>query len=216
TPDIAGDIFVLRTEADAAEIALVELPPETGRALHQVPRIGGAGRAALDPAPAVVGQRVAVAIAADAGHGPAVRMLEAGIAVQVQRRGRVPEHARHDLIPGERMRAAVRSIGHVRQLSGAVAADALADQAAELEFQLLRHDRQDHARADAAADIGLVLEIRPVAEEAGDAIDLVMAPARLPRRLGDDVRPGIVGVVDRAGIGVEQAAALGRGRVLIA
>src|SRR5579883_404314 len=49
-PDIAGDVFELPAPPDAAEVALVEFPPEAGAAFHDVTRIRGAG-AAFDKAP---------------------------------------------------------------------------------------------------------------------------------------------------------------------
>src|SRR5476651_2280905 len=62
-PDIARDIFILRTPADAAEVALVEFPPETDGAFHQVARVGRAGqRAALCMTARIAGQRIAIPI----------------------------------------------------------------------------------------------------------------------------------------------------------
>ena len=144
-------------------------------------------------ATAVVIERIAVAewqCAVDRERG-LPGLFQPAINVEIERIGRVADQADQRLELRHRRQDAGRLDGDVRQLRRPIAADAVAVKKVRLQLQLLRNHRQDGAGTAAAAPDCAVRKRGAAAEQAADAIELVMAPAGLEDGLRHHVRRNV-------------------------
>ena len=104
-------------------------------------------------------------------------LFQAAIKIEIERIGRVADQADQRLETRDRRQDAGRLDRDVRQSRRPVAADAVAGKKVRLEVELLWDERQDGAGTAAAAPDRAVRKRGAAAEQAADAIELVMAPA---------------------------------------
>src|SRR6185437_2511335 len=205
------EVAVLQADLEVADVALIHLPPVADGDLLDRAGVGDTGgpRAGQAVATAVVVQRAAVTDGGSAcgvGVGRSAGLLFAGVEVHGHGRNRLQEQAGEGLPLADRGNGAVRTDRRVRQLCRAVTTVAGAGQPACLELQI-RTERQDHARTDAAGPGGVVGarggSRRAVTESTAQAVELIVAEARIHGNLGNDVGREIDRVLL---VGIEQAA----------
>src|SRR5579862_4647856 len=207
-PGIAVDVFKLQAILQGAEVAFPQAIPETARGVPQVLVLCTASCAAAGNhfyvAVAVVDQEGAVtgssrfAVLQD---GVALRVdvliaaididVELGIGVDFKPSQRVDGGQRNDLT--------LWIYRHVRQIGGAVAADAFTSQTFEDDVDLLGLNRKNGRPSKAATGgnvggAGYVFRgSNAITEHAYQALDFEVSPTRLERQFADEVRGQIGG-----------------------
>jgi len=136
----------LKTELYLAESALIDTVPYTARELPNVRCLLLADRQALV---SVANVRVIVG----GGQGArefiilAINPFIAGIEVGIPSRRRMTNGAHHCRISGQQLEVSGGGESEIRQLSGTIAADALARHEVALKIQFFRANGHDHRRA---------------------------------------------------------------------